>query len=159
VTEAEWALLCHLAGVILLFSGLVVAAVALAGARRRDAPAEIAALLGLTRVGVALVAGGGLVIVASGLWLLEVYADLYSLGDGWIGGALGLLVLAFVLGAIGGQRPKRARKLAAQLAREDGAHTSELRSLLDDGLSRAFNYAAAITVVAALVLMVWRPGA
>jgi uncharacterized membrane protein len=159
VTEAEWALLCHLAGVILLFSGLAVAAVVLAGARRRDAPAEIAALLGLTRVGVALVAGGGLVIVASGLWLLEVYADLYSLGDGWIGGALGLLVLAFVLGAIGGQRPKRARKLAAQLTREGGAHTPELRRLLDDGLSRAFNYAAAIAMIAALVLMVWRPGA
>ena len=62
MTEAEWALLCHLAGVILLFSGLAVAAVALAGARRRDAPAEIAALLGLTRIGVALVAGGGLVM-------------------------------------------------------------------------------------------------
>lgn len=159
MTERDWALLLHLSGVLLLFSGMVVAAVALNGARKRDLPAEIAALLALTRVGVALVAGGTLLIVASGLWLIEVYGDLYSLGDGWIGGSLGLLALAFVFGAIGGQRPKQARILASRLAGEGGAATAELRGLLDDGLSRAFNYAAAIAVSAALVVMVWKPGA
>jgi hypothetical protein len=44
VTDREWALLFHLAGVVLLFSGMTVAAVALEGARRRERPGEIAAL-------------------------------------------------------------------------------------------------------------------
>jgi uncharacterized membrane protein len=158
VTERDWALLLHLAGVLLLFSGMAVAAVAHAGARRRTTPGEVAALLGMTRSGVALVVFGGLLIVASGLWLIEVSDGVYSLGDGWIAGSLGLLVLAFVLGAAGGQRPKRARRLATRAAAEGEVRAGELRALLDDRLSRAFNYAAAFTVVAALVIMVWKPG-
>ncbi|MGH3080366.1 MAG: DUF2269 family protein [Gaiellaceae bacterium] len=158
MTDREWALLFHLAGVVLLFSGMTVAAVALEGARRRELPGEIAALLGLTRTGVALVAAGALVLVGSGLWLIEVSNGTYSLGDGWIAGTLGLLVLAFVLGAIGGQRPKRARRLAAQLERQENPSGGELRPLLDERLSDAFNYAAAIAAVAALVIMVWKPG-
>ncbi|HEU6446387.1 MAG TPA: DUF2269 family protein [Gaiellaceae bacterium] len=158
MTEREWALLLHLSGVLLLFAGMTVAAVAQAGARRREAPGEIAALLGLTRVGVALVAAGALVIVGGGLWLIEASSGVYSLGDGWIAGSLGLLALSFVLGAIGGRRPKRARRLAAQLARDRDEPPEELRALLDDRLSDAFNYGAAIAVIAALVLMVWKPG-
>ena len=158
MTEREWALLLHLSGVLLLFAGMTVAAVAQAGARRREAPGEIAALLGLTRTGVAFVAGGALVIVGSGLWLIEISDGFYSLGDGWIAGSLGLLALSFVLGAIGGQRPKRARRLAARLASEHGEPTEELRTALDDRLADAFNYGAALAVIAALVIMVWKPG-
>jgi uncharacterized membrane protein len=145
-------------GVLLLFAGMTVAAVAEAGARRHARPREIAALLGLTRTGVALVAAGALVVVGSGLWLIEVSDGVYSLGDGWIAGSLGLLVVAFILGALGGQRPKRARQIATRLAREGEGRTDELRALLDDRLSRAINYAAALAVVAALVIMVWKPG-
>jgi uncharacterized membrane protein len=107
---------------------------------------------------VALVAAGGVVLVGSGLWLIEVSNGFYSLGDGWIAGALGLLVLAFVVGAIGGQRPKRARLLAERLAAGNETSPVELRALLDDRLSLALNYAAALLVVAALVIMVWKPG-
>jgi len=102
VTGREWALLLHLAGVVLLFSGLAVAAVAHAGARRRERPGEIAALLGLTRSGVALVCAGALLIVGSGLWLIELSHGFYSLGDGWIAGSLGLVVLAFALARLAG---------------------------------------------------------
>ena len=157
MTEREWALLLHLVGVVLLFGGMTVAAVAHAGARRRERAGEVAALLGLTRIGVVLVAAGGLVLLGSGLWLVEVSNDFYSLGDGWIAGALGLLVAAFLLGAVGGQRPKRARRLAAGLAPESRA-ADELRALLDDRLSVALNYGAALAVIAALVIMVWKPG-
>ena len=154
MAERDWALLLHLLGVISLFAGMTVAAVAHAGARRRERAPEIAALLGLTRVGVALVAAGALLIVGSGLWLIEISNGFYSLGDGWIAGSLALLVLGFVLGAAGGQRPKRARRLAAG----DEGSIEELRALLDDRLSRALNYAAALLVIAALVTMVWKPG-
>src|SRR5215207_8715811 len=132
MTEREWALLLHLAGVALIFSGMSVAAVAHAGARRRERAGEIAALLGMTRAGVALLAAGAFVTVGSGLWLIEVSDGLFSLGDGWIAGALGLLVLAFVLGALGGQRPRRARLLAARLERQGEAPAAEVRALLDD---------------------------
>lgn len=158
MTEREWALLLHLSGILLLFSGMTVAAVAHAGARRRELPGEIAALLGLTRTGVAFVAGGALVIVGSGLWLIEASNGFYSLADGWIAGSLGLLALSFVLGAIGGRRPKRARRLATGLAREGGEPTEELRAALDDRISDALNYGAALAVIAALVIMVWKPG-
>lgn len=153
MTEREWALLFHLAGVVLLFSGLILAAAALAAARRREVAGEIAALLGLTRVGVVLVAAGALLLVGTGLWLVEIWDGVYSLGDGWIAASLGLLALSFVLGAIGGQKPKQARKLA-----EGGGGGAELRRLLDDRRADAFNYAAALAVIAALVLMVWKPG-
>jgi uncharacterized membrane protein len=118
--------------VVLLFSGLAVAAVAHAGARRSEHPGEVAALLGLTQSGVALVSAGALLIVGSGLWLIELSHGFYSLGDGWIASSLGLLVLAFALGAAGGQRPKRARLPAARAADEGEARAEELRALLDD---------------------------
>jgi len=46
----------HLLGALLFVSGLVLAGAAFEAARRRQRPSEIALLLGLTRVGVLLVA-------------------------------------------------------------------------------------------------------
>jgi uncharacterized membrane protein len=158
MTERDWALLLHLAGFALLFSGMIVAAAAHSGARRRESRREIAALLALTRKGVVLVAAGSLVIVTSGLWLIELSEGVFSLGDGWIAGTLGLLALAFVLGGIGGQRLKRARKLAEDPKHEGDSAEREMRSLLDDPLSRVLSYAAALMIVAGLVIMVWKPG-
>jgi uncharacterized membrane protein len=94
--------------------------------------------------------------VATGLWLIEISEGIFSLGDGWIAGTLGLLVLAFILGALGGRRLKRARVLAE--GRQDGAPVEDIRALVDDTLSLALSYAAALAIVAGLVIMVWRPG-
>ena len=66
--------------------------------------------------------------------------------------ALGLVVLGAILGALGGQRPKRAR-----LRAERGADAEELRRLLDDRLSLWLNAAAAAAYLAVLALMVWKP--
>jgi uncharacterized membrane protein len=157
MSEHDWALLLHLIGVVLLFSGMTVAAVADEAARRREHPSEIAALLAPARVGVVFVATGTVCILAGGFWLVGS-SQAYSLGDGWIGASLALLVVAFVLGGLGGQRPKQARLLASRLAREGDAASPELRNLLDGPLSRAANYLAAVAVIAALVIMVWKPG-
>jgi len=157
MAEHDWALLLHLTGVVLLFSGMTVAAVADEAARRRERPSEIAALLGPARVGVIFVAAGAVCILAGGFWLVGS-AEAYSLGDGWISASLALLVVAFVLGGLGGQRPKQARVLASRLAREGDASSEELSSLLEDPLSRAANYLAGAAVIAALVIMVWKPG-
>jgi uncharacterized membrane protein len=158
VREREWALLLHLVGVAFLFSGMSIAGVAHAAARRRERPSEIALLLGLTRSGVLFVGVGAAFVLAGGLWLVEASNGFYSLGDGWNSAGLGLLALSFVLGWIGGQAPKRARLLGQRLAGEGDASSSELRRLLDSPLALASNYAAAGVIVAALVLMVWKPG-
>ena len=68
----EAALFLHMLGVVMLFSGMAVAAVGLAAARRRERPAEIALLFGLTRIGVVLVGAGLALAVACGFWLLHL---------------------------------------------------------------------------------------
>ena len=149
------ALFFHLLGALAFVAGIVLAGAAYEAARRRHAPAEVALLLGLTRIGVVLVAGSGLLLPVFGLWL--VHLGHFGYGAGWVDAALGLYLAALVLGAIGGRRPKRARVLAQRLAAERAPASAELRELLDDPLSRAANYAAATAVLAILALMVFKP--
>jgi uncharacterized membrane protein len=149
------ALFFHLLGALLFVAGIVVAGVAFEAARRRDRPSEIALLLGLTRIGVALVGAGALLVLAFGLWLVHLGG--FGFGAGWIDAALALYAVALVLGALGGRRPREARRLASALAREDAPASDELRALLTDRPSLAANYAAAAAVVAILVLMVFKP--
>jgi uncharacterized membrane protein len=152
----EWALFAHLAGAISFFAGLAVAAVGQTAARRRSRPSEVAALLGTARWGVVLVAAGLLLVLGSGFWLLDL--TLYGF-DTWIVAALALLAFTIVAGGIGGQGPKRARRLAERLAREGDTASPELETLLHDRLADALNWASAAAAVAILVLMVWKPGA
>jgi len=149
------ALFFHLLGALLFVAGIVVAGVALEAARRRDRPGEIALLLGLTRVGVALVGVGALLVLGFGLWLVHLGG--FGYGAGWIDAALVLYVVALGLGALGGQRPKQAHRLANELAAAGAPASPELRALLADRRSLAANYAASVAVLAILALMVFRP--
>ncbi len=149
-------LFLHICGALAFVAGIVVAGVAFEAARRREDAGEIALLLGLTRSGVAFVGIGALLILGCGLWLVGLEDDV-GYGSGWVDAALALFVVATVLGGLAGQRPKQARLLAAQLARDSRPPTPELRALLDDPLSRAANYASAALVVAILALMVFKP--
>lgn len=155
VHEFQIALFLHLIGVLLFVSGIVVAGVAFEAARRREPPAEVALLLGLTRVGVLLVVAGVLLVLGGGIWLVDLEGLGY--GTGWITWALVLFALSVILGGVGGQRPKQARRLAARLAQEGEAASSELRALLDDRVSLAANYLSAALVLAILALMVFKP--
>lgn len=152
----EWALFFHLVGALLFFAGLAVAAVAQLSARRRTRPSEIALLLRTARWGVILVGAGTLLLVGFGFWLLDLTA--YGL-DGWVVGALVLLGFAVLAGGVGGQAPKRARRVAERLAREGDEPSAELERLLRSPAADALNAAAAAAAVAILVLMVWKPGA
>ena len=156
-TAETWALFFHLVGAFLFIGGVIVAGVAFEAARRRRAAAEIALLLGLTRIGVLLVAVGAALVLPFGLWLVDL-GD-WGYGARWVDAALALFVLVAVLGGIGGQRPKRARKLAARLAQDNQSETVELRALLDDRLTLALNYLSLMLVGAIVVLMVFKPGA
>jgi uncharacterized membrane protein len=151
----EVVLFFHLLGVLLFAAGIAVAGIAFETARRRERPAEIALLLGLSRVGALLVLSGGLLLLVCGLWLVEL--EDIGFGAGWIDAAMAIFAVALILGALGGQRPKRARKLADGLVREGKEPDAELRMLLDDRLSRAGNYASAVLVLTILALMVFKP--
>lgn len=149
------ALFFHLLGALLFVAGIVLAGTVFEVARRRDRPAEIALLLGLTRIGVVLVGVGALLLLGFGLWL--VYLEHVGYGAGWVDTAIALYVIALALGASGGRRPKQARRLATKLAAEGSPASVELRALLDDRSSLAANYASAALVLAILVLMVFKP--
>lgn len=148
------ALFLHLLNAFFFISGIVVAGVAFEAARRRERPEEIALLLGLSRAGVVLVGVGAIGLPAFGLWLVDVGGFAY--GEAWVQAALGLYVLALVLGGIGGRRPRHARVLASELAAAGQPAEARLRGLLDDPLSRLVNYASLATVLAILVLMVFK---
>jgi uncharacterized membrane protein len=150
------ALFFHLLGAFSLVAGMIVAGVAFETARRRDTPAEIALVLGLSRVGVLLVAVGTLLVVGFGLWL--VHLGNWGYGAGWVDAALGLFAVTIVLGTVGGQRPKRARVLATRLAADDAPVSAELRALLDHRPTLAANYLSALLLIAIVGLMVFKPG-
>ena len=150
----DFALFFHLLGALLFVAGILVAGMGFEAGRRRAQPAEIALLLSLTRMGVVLVAVGGLLLPAFGLWL--VHLGHWGYGSGWVAWSIALYVLALVLGGFGGQRPKQARQIAARLAASGEPVSAELRRLLDDPISRAANYGSLAVVVAILVLMVFK---
>jgi uncharacterized membrane protein len=149
------ALFVHLLGAVVFFAGLAVATVAYAAAWRRDRPAEIALILSLSTVGVALVGAGAGIVLLSGFWLLQRTG--YGLGDGWVSAALGLLALSALLGAIGGRKPKQARLVARQRAAEGAADSAEIQRLLRDRAALAANVLAGAAALATLALMVWKP--
>ncbi|HUA46508.1 MAG TPA: DUF2269 family protein [Solirubrobacteraceae bacterium] len=148
------ALFFHLLGALLFVAGFVLAGTGFESARRRRQPAEIALLLSLTRIGVLLVAVGGLLLPIFGLWL--VHLGHWGYRSGWIDWALALYVAALILGALGGRRPKRARRLAGRLAAAGEPANEELRALLDDPVSLAVNYASLLVVIGILALMVFK---
>jgi len=148
------ALFFHLLGALLFVAGIVVAGTAFEAARRRERPAEIALLLGLTRIGVVLVVAGGLLLPVFGLWL--VHLGHFGYGSGWVDAAIALYVVALALGGLGGRRPKQARRLATQLAAKQAPVSDELRALLNDRVSRASNYASLAVVLVILVVMVFK---
>ena len=155
MSSYEVGLLLHLLGAFAFVAGAVVATVGLESARRRERAAEIALLLGLTRVGVLLVAVGGVVLLVAGIWLAN---RIDQLGSTWVSAALTLFVLSVVAGAVGGQKPKRARRRATELARTGAEADAELRALLNDRGALLANYASGALVLAILVLMIWQPG-
>jgi uncharacterized membrane protein len=155
MTDYEAALFVHLFGVALLAAGMGAAAVGLEWSRRRRRPAEVAAVLGVARVGVVLVGVGTLALLVGGFWLMQVGA--YDLGDGWLSGSLGLFALAAFLGAIGGRRPKQARLYAERLARDGAPSDAQLRQLLDDRVALVLNYVSAVVMVVVLALMITKP--
>ena len=147
----------HLLGAFVLVAGVSLAWVAFEVARHRTEPAAIASLLALARIGAAMVAIG--LVVAGTFGLALAATGRFGFGVPWIEAATGLLVAVAVLGALGGQRPKRARLHAEALAERREPADDALHRLLDDPLGRGLNYASVALMVAVVALMVFKPGA
>jgi hypothetical protein len=155
VSAYQVGLFLHLVGAFTFFAGAVLAAVGFEAARRRPAPREVALLLGVTRTGALLVVAGGVVLLGAGFWLAD---HIGQLGSAWVLWSLGLFAAAVVLGALGGRRPKQARRLAATVREDDGDGLARMRALMDDRASLWANYGSTALIVAVLALMVWQPG-
>jgi hypothetical protein len=84
---------------------------------------------------------GGLGTLALGIWL-ALYLDQYDFFDGWILGAIALWMIATGLG-------ESVRK---RLADSDGGTISA-------GAATTMHWLRTLTVLALLVLMIWKPGA
>ena len=149
------ALVLHLLGALTFAAGMVLAGVGFEAARRRDEPADIVLLLSLTRVGVLLVAIGTLLIAVFGLWL--VHLGRWGYGSGWVEASIGMYLAALALGGLGGQRPKQARRLAAELAQRNVPVNGELRALLNDRVSLLANYASLALILVIVGFMVFKP--
>ena len=126
-------------------------------AQGRERPSEIALLLGLVRIPVVGIILGSILVLVFGLWLVDERG--YSYGEAWIVGAIVLLVAGNVVGAIGGRRDDATRRLAEELAAKGDAPSAALKQHLRDPISLVMSYFGGVAVIAALVLMVWKPGA
>ncbi|MBV8561557.1 MAG: DUF2269 family protein [Actinobacteria bacterium] len=150
----NWLLFFHLLGAISFFAGGAVAGTLQLAAIRRERPGEIAVLLRLTRVGVALVGAGALLTLGFGIGLAE--HEGLGLSPAWIQAALALWVAAMVLGGIGGRTARRARNLAEKLSEEDRP-SAELHALVAARGPLWASYASSLLLLAVLALMVWKP--
>lgn len=146
----------HLLGAVAFFAGAAVAGTLQVAAMRRERPSEIAGLLGLTRVGVALVGVGALLTLGFGIALAEHEGIGFS--PTWIQAALGLWVAAMALGGYGGRTARHARYLAETLEAEGDTPSPELSGLVAARGPLLASYASGLILFAILGLMVWKPG-
>lgn len=155
MVEYQWLIGFHVLGAVLFVAGAVSAGILQTAAMLRERPSEIAALLRLTRIGVAVVGIGTLLAVVFGAILVEDYG--FDWGAGWISAALALLVLSMVLGGIGGRQARHTRYLAERLAADGDRPSEELRRALTDPVALFVNYASGLAGLTIVALMIWKP--
>jgi hypothetical protein len=118
-------------------------AVIVAG-RRSDRPAALTPALPTANVAVA---AGSVLTVVFGIWL-AIYVDGYELWDAWILAALVLWAISVETGRRGGV------DIAAATTQGDAALGAALRS----GRTIGMLAVSTLTLLAALVFMIWKPG-
>jgi uncharacterized membrane protein len=158
MTKYDWLLFLHVTGAFLFLGAAVVAWVLGIAAFRRERPSEVALLLGLAQIAGIGFGIGTTLLVVFGIWLV-VDVEQYSIGDGWIVGALILLGLSLVIGGLGGGREKRTRMLAQRLANEGDRSSPELVAAVRDPRTLLYNIILTVSALAILFLMIFKPGA
>jgi uncharacterized membrane protein len=151
----EWLLFLHLAGAFLFVSGALAAAVLRLAAMRRDRPSEIALLMRAVRPAVPLIAGGLVLVLVFGFWLVS-RLDV-GVGSPWLTVTFVLLGWIVVVGAVAGRQDRHTRELAERLADDGDTPSAELSHRLHDPMNLALNASLLIATVAIVALMVWKP--
>jgi hypothetical protein len=155
MSSVQWLLLAHLLSAFAFVSGAVAAGVIQIAAIKAERPAEIALLLRLVRVPVAIVTLGALATLVFGFSLVHQLHLPQSLL--WIRLAFVFWILSMVLGGLGGRRARHAREYAERMAGGENLPEARLRELVADPWSVGLSTASFVVVLAIIVLMVWQP--
>jgi uncharacterized membrane protein len=161
VTGYAWLLSLHVLAAFAV-GGPVTLLVLVAVARRRvQRPAQRAALDRVARPAAILFRIGVAATLVFGVWLV-LASDSFSFLDGWI---IAAFVLWLAIGGLG-DRAIGARKRAAERGTDEGAgRGADLAAEgTDEGAEQPqsvlwLELSAAAATVAALALMIWKPGA
>jgi uncharacterized membrane protein len=153
--DTDWPLFLHLVGAFLFVGGSVTAAVLRLAAIRRERPSEQALLLRTVRPIVPAVAGGFVLTIAAGFWLVERLGLDY--GSTWLSATFAALLWLLVVGALAGRADRRTRELAERLAAEGDRGTDELTRRLRDPLVLGLNASMLVVTLVIVALMVWKP--
>ena len=155
----DWLLFIHVLGAFALVAALVVFNVLMIAGRNVDRPSAALPLFRLAVPANVLVIAGSLITLALGIWL-AIDHDAYELSDGWIIAAIVLWAIAVETGRRGGAGYARAQKLASQLADAgNDAPSAELRAHLRERRDLVLNVVSEVSVLAILMLMIFKPGA
>ncbi|HST26306.1 MAG TPA: DUF2269 family protein [Gaiellaceae bacterium] len=155
MSGTQWLLGFHLVGAVMFVAGAVAVGVLHTAAMRRERPSDVAFLLGLARLAVAIVGIGAIAALAFGAAL--VHRSGFAWSDGWVSAALVLWIASMVLGGIGGRSARHTRYLAERLAGAGDEPSDELRRALGDPVAQTINLASFLAVLSILGLMVWKP--
>jgi uncharacterized membrane protein len=159
VSWHDWLLFLHIAAAFALVAALVLYSVLIAVVWNKDAPADVARLFGISKVGDVLIAVGSIGVLVFGIWL-AIEDDNYHPWDGWV---IAALVLWLVMGALGSRTGKiydATRDRARTLAEEgNNAPNGELRAMVQDRRGLWLHIAGMVTVLVLLIDMIFKPGA
>ena len=159
MSRYDWLLSLHVLAAFSLVAAYVLYGVMIAWSWRRETPAEMLRLTGISRTGNVLMWIGSIGTLGLGIWLaLDV--DGYSILDGWILGAIVLWALAMETGRRSGTLYARAGTRAAELsaAGQEGPST-ELGEILRDRRALMWQALSSLAVLVLLWDMIYKPGA
>ena len=159
MSRYDWILSLHVLAAFSLVTAYVLYGVMIAWSWRRETPAEMLRLTGISRTGNVLMWVGSIGTLGLGIWLaLDV--DGYSILDGWILGAIVLWALAMETGRRSGTLYARAGTRAAELsaAGQEGPST-ELGEILRDRRALMWQALSSVAVLVLLWDMIYKPGA
>jgi uncharacterized membrane protein len=159
VSRTDWLISLHVLAAFALVAGYVLFGVMIAWSWRREKPAEMVRLTGISRTGNALVGVGAIGTLLLGIWL-AIEIDAYSILDGWIVAALVLWAIAMETGRRSGALYARAGTRAGELsaAGEEGP-SPELRAILRDRRALMWQTLSSLAVLVLLWDMIYKPGA
>ena len=150
-------LFLHVLGAFGMVAGMVFFWGLIAATWNVDRPSTALTFFRLTRPADLVVNVGFVVALVFGIWL-AIYLDGYELWDGWILGTLILWAIAAETGRRTGKAYAVVRDRARELAAEGDAPSPELRAMFQTRTGLLFQTVTTIALIAALALMIWKPG-